>query len=52
MLFWLMSWLNIVLNSETLKMSQVYKVVVGFAGVLVSMTYAEQGAIELEFDLG
>jgi hypothetical protein len=52
MLFWLISWLNIILNSETLKIGLVYKVVAVFAGVLMSMRFTEQGAFELEFDLG
>jgi hypothetical protein len=43
MLFWLISWLNIFLNSETSKIGLVYKAVAGFAGVLVSMRFVEQG---------
>jgi hypothetical protein len=35
-----------------LKIGLVYKVVAGFAGVLVSMRFVEQGAFELELDLG
>jgi hypothetical protein len=50
MVFWLVSWLNIVLNSETLKIGLVYKMVAGFAGMLVSMRFVEQGAFELTFD--
>jgi hypothetical protein len=52
MLFWLMSWLNIVLNSGTSRTGLVYEVVAGFSGVLVSMRFVEQGAFELEFHLG
>jgi hypothetical protein len=33
-------------------MSQVYKVVAGFAGLIVSMRFVEQRAFELESDLG
>jgi hypothetical protein len=51
MLFWLISWLNIVLNPETLKICLVYKVVAGSAGVLMSMRFVEQGAFESESDL-
>jgi hypothetical protein len=50
MVLLLISWLNIVLKSETLKIDLVYKVVAGFAGVLVSMRFVEQGAFKLEFD--